>query len=197
MARRIMVLPAALMTLAALAGCGSYGRVDVDADDQVRDTGLESKDLLTAVDIMARELAALPEIANAATPPTIAFLEVENASSEVVMIDTNLFLEDIRTRLLQNAHGKFRFLDRAKIEAIMKERNLKRAGEITTSGAKDLLGADFFLTGSIRNIVRSDGRRSTNMMSYRFRLVDAESSLVIWEQDYKAKKMIKKAWYER
>jgi len=195
MAIRKMVMPVLLTALAAAAGCGSYGRVPIDADDNVKDTGLESKDLLSTVEIMAADMVALPEIAEAAAPPTIAFLEVENASTEY--IDTNLFLEDIRTELLQNARGKFRFLDRAKIEAIMKERNLKRAGEITTSGAKDLLGADLFLTGSIRNILRADGRRETNMMSYRFRLVDAESSLVIWEKDYKAKKQLTKAWYER
>ena len=76
-------------------------------------------------------------------------------------------------------------------------REMKRRGEVSTAGQKMLLGADFFLTGTLSSIDKMmNGKRST-FTSYSFRLTDAESSAIIWEDEYDVKKVGKSGMYDR
>ena len=65
---------------------------------------------------------------------------------------------------------------------------MKREGVVGAAGKKDLLGVDYFLTGQIDSIdTAGKGRRST-YVRYSFRLTDAESSAIIWQDRYQVKK---------
>src|ERR1039458_752028 len=77
---------AALLSL--MPGCASSGVKNpsgvsvthMNADEQgfVAGTGVESQDLVSVTDKMARSILSRPQIANAATPPTIVLEPVDN-----------------------------------------------------------------------------------------------------------------------
>jgi len=179
-----------LCALALVAmGCGAR-TVRIDPDQEPENkwgyTGTSSQDLRTTTQKMAEAIMKLSVIVDAATPPTVAFRPVKNNSAEY--INTSAFLDEIRAVLIQNAGGRIRFLDRELTDAILEERGMKREGVVGASGKKDLLGVDYFLTGQIDSIdTAGKGRRST-YVRYSFRLTDAESSAIVWQDRYQVKK---------
>ncbi len=178
------------------AGCvASTNRVDVTADEPFSDTQTGSKDLLAVAQNMSRSMIQLPQIANAKTPPRIAFADVKNETNEI--INKNLFIEKMRTLLLKNASGKMVFLDRELSEQIAKEREAKRKGEITSSGSKMKSGADYFLTGKLSSIDKVAGGTRSTYTRYAFRLTDAESTDILWEDEYEVKKIGEAGLYDR
>lgn len=179
-----------LVTLVAvLSGCatGVTKRIDTDAElvDDQHATAVQ--DYRTVADQMARSLIQLPMIHQAESPPTMAFLEVENRTNR--FIDTVAFQEKIRTLLLKNSRGKIYFLDRSAVKEILKERKRKKKGLVTASekSSRKIFGADYFLTGSIHSINRVMGTQRTEYMRYSFRLTDADTSLIIWEDEYETR----------
>ncbi len=189
------LIPVAFVALAMLSGCAYVERVAPDSEDKVLSTTLGSKDIEAAVQKMARSIIKIPQIANAEKPPTVAFATLINNSSEP--IETNLFLKQIRTLLMQHSGGKIAFLNREVSEQVLRERDLKRKGEITSSARKGVLGADFFLAGSIDALDKTDGKRSSTYTVCTLELTDAESMLLVWADDFKVKKFGKKSWSER
>jgi penicillin-binding protein activator len=175
--------------------CGAHtNRVHVDETGGVEDTGIDSQDLRTVAQKMARSIIQLHPIAQAKSSPRIAFLEVQNNSND--MLDTEMFLRKIRRLLLKHGNGRIRFLDRARVASILKERQAKRAGLITTGKSKDLAGADYFLTGVISSIDKASGDQRSTYTVFSFRLTDAESSEIIWEDEYEMKKVGTRAFWD-
>lgn len=179
-----------------LAGCASAGtsRVDI-ATDESGDTTTSSKDLVAVAQKMARSLVTLPQISNAKTPPRIAFAEVKNETNEI--INKNMFIEKMRTLLLKNAGGRMIFLDREISSAITKERQMKRSGQLGTSGSRIRSGADYFLTGKLSSIDKQMGKKRSTYTRYAFRLTDAETTDILWEDDYEVKKVGSAGLYDR
>jgi hypothetical protein len=179
-----------------LAGCvASTNRVDVASDEPFSDTETSSKDLTTVAQQMAASLIQLPQIQNASTAPRIAFADVKNETNEI--INKNMFIDKMRTLLLKNASGKMIFLDREISEAITSERQAKRSGTLTTSASKGRMGADFFLTGKLSSIDKQAGGKRSTYTRYAFRLTDAESTAILWEDEYEVKKVGSAGTYDR
>src|ERR1017187_6729894 len=150
----IPICGAALVAL--VAGCASSGVKNpsgvsvthMNADEQgfVAGTGVESQDLVMVADKMARSILASPQIANAATPPTIVLNPVDNQTR--FPINKDIFLTRIRVQLNSKAMGKVMFLARSQMAALEQERNLKRQGSVTASAdpnVQEFKGADYFL----------------------------------------------------
>ena len=177
---------AMLVAVTAMGCTGTVTRRPVD-DEVVKTTKVTEVDLRTMCEKMARSMIELPQIAQAVNPPTIAFLEMKNRTTQA--IDSYNLLSSIRKKLLKFGGGKFVFLDREVIEKLKRERRLKRKDEITSSSQQDLAGADFFLTGRAFSEERRS-RKGVREVYYRFsfRLTDAESSSIVWEDDYEFKK---------
>ena len=103
-----------------VAGCASSGVrnpsgvsvTHLNADEQgfVAGTGVESQDLVSVADKMARSIVGIPQIANAATPPTIVLQPVDNQTR--FPINKDIFLTRIRAQLNSKARGKVMFLAR-------------------------------------------------------------------------------------
>jgi len=189
------LIPVVIMAVAMVCGCVDYGRVAVDSEDPFHGSTLDSKDLLSTAEKMARGIVRIPQIATADKPPTVAFARVTNRSSQP--LDTDLYLEEIRTRLIKHTGGKLIFLDRARSEEVLRERELKRTGEVTASSKKAVLGADYFLTGSIRSVDKGSGRVRSTATFCRFRLTDAETMQIMWEDSYQVKKIGKQGVWDR
>jgi PBP1b-binding outer membrane lipoprotein LpoB len=190
MTRTASTAAAAMLLLAAalVGGCtGETKRMDPDQMSDIEyGTGITSQDFRSISQRMARSLVQLPQIQNATTPPKIAFSQVINNSNDY--IDGDAFLRKMRTELIKNAEGRLAFLDRAIIDQIERENRDKARGKRTASGEQTPMGADFFLTGTIDSIDRVAGAGRTQYLRLSFRLTDAGSSVVVWEDEYEIKK---------
>ena len=186
-----------ILSLTALMACslGKTNRVSVDSDEPFSDVETSSKDLETVAQKMSASLLQLPQISQANHPVKIAFADVKNETNEI--LNKNLFIEKMRTLLIKNAMGKMVFLDREISAAIAHERNDKRAGEVTSNSSKMKSGADFFLTGKLSSIDKVAGSQRSNYTRYSFRLTDAESTDIVWEDDYEVKKVGQSGIYDR
>lgn len=190
------ILVLALAAVLSAGGCaGNTARIDVDSEDDAVGGALGSKDFRAVCFEMAQSMVQLPQIQRAASPPTVAFVEVENRSDEI--LDSDAMLYKMRTELIKNSGGKIVFLDRDIIDRIKKERMDKDRGRVTTSGGKAMYGADFFLTGRIESIRKTRGRTQTQYMRLSVRLTDASSSAIVWENDYEMKKLVMAGVYDR
>ena len=185
--------------LALLPGCASSGVKNpsgvpvthMNADEQgfVAGTGIESQDLVNVADKMSRSILSIPQIANAATPPTIVLEPVDNQTR--FPINKDIFLTRIRAQLNSKARGKVVFLARSQMAALESERNRKREGQVTSSSnpnAQEFLGADYFLTGSLQGLSTRTKAGTSDYILYDFHLIDARTSAILWEDSAEMKK---------
>jgi curli biogenesis system outer membrane secretion channel CsgG len=99
-------------------------------------------------------------------------------------INKDIFLTRIRTELNSQASGKITFLARDNMPQLERERQLKQAGQITSSSDPTLVefkGADFFLTGKLQGITTRTSQGTSDYILYAFQLVDARTSAVVWD----------------
>ena len=178
--------------LAVFTGCSSDkgGRPATQIDPSERGfvagTGVESQDLITVSEKMARSVLATPQIANAKQPPTIGLLPVENNTRFPIQKD--IFNKRIKALLNSKCAGKVTFVARDRIEAIEKEKELKNRGQVTSTSEKTPLGVDFFLTGELTGLSTATSGGRSDYVLYTFRLIDAENSAEVWEDMAEIKK---------
>jgi len=187
------------IVFALLAACplffGGCASMDTEVARVPLDSRINEQDFRTACELMARSLIQIQQIKNASEPPTVALVGIENRTTEY--IDKYIYLEKMRTILLKNTMGKLVFLDRKLTDQVQKEREAKRQGEMTTSKEGSVLGADFFLTGKIFSDTTVEGGQRYNFVRYSFRLTDAETTAIVWEDEYESQVLNKKALMNR
>src|SRR6267143_1263160 len=138
---KLVQIISSIAALALVAGCASSGvknpsgvpvtRMNADEQGFVAGTGIESQDLVAVTDKMARSIVGIPQIANAATPPIIVLDPVNNETR--FPINKDMFLSRIRGELIRKSGGKVTFLARDRMAALEKERNMKRAEQVTAT----------------------------------------------------------------
>ena len=186
-------------TLALVTGCASSGvknpsgtgvtRLNADEQGFVAGTGIESQDLVAVADQMARSILAIPQIANAPTPPIVVLDPVENKTR--FPINKDIFLTRIRAQLNSKTFGKVTFLARDRMAALEKERNLKREGAVTATtdpGMQEFKGADYCLTGWLEGMSTRTKAGTSDYILYAFQLIDARTSAIVWEDMAEMKK---------
>lgn len=183
---RLRAIAAVVLAAFAAVSCSTpkSQRVDPDVDDEMGGTGIESGDIRAISDWMARSLVErLPS--GGPSKPVVVLKEVTNETRFI--IDKDLFLKQMRTELIRDAGGKIDFLAREDMDAILAERAAKREGRVGQTEAKGLLGAEYFLTGTLSGLSKSSGGDRSDYIYASFRLVDAESSRIVWEdaKDFK------------
>ena len=184
---------------AFLTGCASSGvknpsgvgvtRMNADEQGFVAGTGVESQDLVSVTDKMARSILEIPQISSAATPPTVVLEPVDNQTR--FPINKDIFLTRIRAQLNSKARGKVVFLARNQMAALEKERNLKREGQVTSSSdpaVQEFKGADYFLTGSLQGMSTRTDKGTSDYILYDFHLINARTSAIVWEDSAEIKK---------
>jgi len=189
-------LALAVAAMVAAGGCaGRTVRIDPDSEDGGLVGAMSSKDYRAVCFEMAQSMVRLPQIQNAANPPTIAFTEIVNNSDE--LMDSDAILYKMRTELVKNCAGRIVFLDRDILDKVKQERRDKDRGKVTSSGDRPMYGADYFLSGRIESIRQVRGRDMTRYMRISVRLTDASSSAIVWENDYEMKKLARAGTYDR
>jgi hypothetical protein len=160
-----------------------------DERGTVAGTGIESQDMVAVTDKMARSILAIPQIARAQTPPSIVLDPVVNNTR--FPINKDIFLTRLRTQLNSKALGQVSFLDREMMKTLERERDLKRSGQVTASAdpnTVEFAGADFFLTGKLDGMTTRTSQGTSDYVLYSFRLTDARTSRIVWEDVAEIKK---------
>lgn len=187
-------------TSAFLAGCATTAGVrdpagvpvtEMRPDERgfVAGTGIESQDLVSVTDKMARSILSIPQIARAQVPPSIVLDPVVNNTR--FPINKDIFLTRLRTQLNSKAMGQVSFLDREMMKTLERERELKRSGQVTASAEPNVVefgGADFFLTGKLDGMTTRTSAGTSDYVLYSFRLTDARTSRIVWEDVAEVKK---------
>jgi hypothetical protein len=185
---------AAILALATVT-CGmETKRVDPDTDDEVGGTGVDSADLRATSDKMVRSLLNAPRLFAKGTPVVV----IESPKNLTrFQIDSSIFVTKMRSELMQNAQGRITFIAREDTAEVLDERERKRAGAVSVptdaTGKADLaaapLGTEFFLTGTLQSLSKQSGKAESDYILATFRVVDAETSELIWEDSYEWKKV--------
>lgn len=155
----------------------------------VAGTGPESQDIVTVTDKMARSILAIPQIARAQAAPSIVLDPVVNNTR--FPINKDIFLMRMRAMLNSKSMGRVSFLDRAMMKKLEAERDLKRSGQVTASSDPNVVefaGADYFLTGQLDGSTTKAAAGISDYVLYTFRLTDARTSRIVWEDFYEGKK---------
>lgn len=191
----------ALISLALLlaVGCASrgvknpsgIGVTEMSADERgfVAGTGIESQDLVAVTDQMARSILAVPQIANATTPPVVLLEPVVNDTR--FPINRDLFLTRIRVLLNSRAAGKVQFVARDRVAALEQERALQQSGQVVATRDPNLIeykGGQYFLTGTLQGLTTRTAQGTSDYILYSFQLIDARTSAIVWEDFAEIKK---------
>ena len=187
-----------LVLLVYITGCASgvsnpsgVPVTEMQSDERgfVTGTGIESQDLVSVTDKMARSLVNTPEINDFSGMPRIVLDPVINNTR--FPIQQGIFLTRIRTLLNSRTRGKMRFLARERMDDLRAEREMKRTGELTSSSdpnVQEFKGADFFLTGKLDGQTTRTSAGTSDYVLYSFQLIDARTSEIIWEDFSELKK---------
>ena len=151
--------------------------------------GIESQDLVTISEKMARGILGAEPIANAKGKPVVVLESIDNDTR--FPIDNDIFLTRIRVALTGNANGKIQFVAREHIEKLEAERDRKLAGQVT-GGEKikgnQFKGADFILTGTFKAISSRGTAGASDYILYTFQLINPDNSDILWEGFHEIKK---------
>ncbi len=151
--------------------------------------GMESQDLVTVTDRMAREILGIPEIAQATRIPRVILQPVRNETR--FPINKEIFLARIRGRLNTQARNKVRFLARDSMPTLERELELKRTGQVAAQGESDEVQfrtADFVLTGTLQGLSTRTSQGMSDYILYSFQLIDARTSDIVYEGQAEMKK---------
>ena len=195
-----LILAVLSASLALLAGCSTDAGVHKPAgvpatvmrpDERgfVSGTGIESQDLVAVTDKMARSVLGIPEIARAQVKPYIVLEPVTNNTR--FPINKDIFLTRIRAQLNSKAAGNVSFLDREMMKTLEWERALKQTGQVTAGSDPNVVGfrgADYFLTGKLDGLTSRTSAGTSDYVLYSFRLTNARTSEIVWEDSAEIKK---------
>jgi len=155
----------------------------------VAGTGVESQDLVTVTDKMARSILGIPQIARAPVKPVIVIDPVVNDTR--FPINKDLFTDRIRIELNKHAIDRVTFLARDRMKALERERALKQSGQVTASSDPNVVefkGADYFLTGKLGGLTTRTSQGTGDYILYSFQLISARTSEIVWEDSHEIKK---------
>jgi penicillin-binding protein activator len=185
--------------VALLSGCANQGvqnpsgvpvtEMRPDERGFVAGTGVESQDLVSVTDKMARSILSIPQISATKGTPRIVIEPVVNETR--FPINKEIFLSRIRIQLNSKAMGKVMFLARDRMAALEREQQLKQSGAVTSSSDPNVVefkGADFFLTGKLQGMSTRTSQGVSDYILYSFQLIDARTSDIIWEDSAEIKK---------
>lgn len=179
-----------LLALACACGTQQTQRVNIDEDDSIMGTGLESADI-EALEAFATGLIQAPALTGPEVDgiPVVAIFPVENNTSQD--FDGELLVRRIETELIKLAAGRIRFVrrDKASLDLIEREREAKRAGDYTAKKQEVMPGVDYYLTGKASDIAKVGRGLESRAIWIDFDLLDAETREIVWRDTFKTKKV--------
>jgi penicillin-binding protein activator len=188
-----------LFAVVLLGGCASSGvknpsgtgvtEMRPDEKGFVGGTGVESQDLVAVTDKMARSILEIPQIRGAVQPPIVLLDPVVNETR--FPINKEMFLTRIRVLLNSKSAGRVSFVARDRMAALEQERARKQAGQVTATSDPHVVefkGGDYFLTGTLQGLTTRTSSGTSDYILYTFQLIDARTSVIVWEDFAEIKK---------
>jgi hypothetical protein len=185
-------LAMALLVLAA--GCHpdrphDYGdqRPDIDSLDD-RDSGLQSKDVVTASDQMARDILASPLVRQNPTQLTVVPKRLEDHTIDHRgFTNYDIFLARLRSNLAMQGSGQVTILEnKAKLANTRNEELDNERDDFQQGGGQRPLGRiqpNYALNGKVFDLPN----RGTNYYFLEFNLVDIRTGVIAWTNKYEVK----------
>ena len=155
---------------------------------------IESQDIISACDSMARDILACDAVMRGRTTPPRIVIDAKyfrNESSSV--INKNLLTDRIRVQLLRASEGKLVFLARNQAEMVESERVLEQEGVVgggTQGPTQQAQGWDYRLGGRIASLdsVRVRTGEQSSYHQITFELVARGTGQIVWTKMYEFKK---------
>lgn len=183
-----------LAMLAGISGCHQdrphdYGenRPDVDTLDD-RDSGLQSKDVVSASDKMARDLLASPVVRQSPTQLTVVPKSLEDHTIDRRgFTNYDIFLARLRSNLGIQGQGQITLLEnrsklgRTRAEELDQERDDFQQGGGPRGAGR--IQPNFALNGKVFDMPN----RGTNYYLLEFNLVDLRDGRIAWTNRYEVK----------
>lgn len=187
--RKNQVLVLGLLSGCTFVGCakdepGSYGRQRPPVDQLVEDNrGIQSKDVVTASELMANDLLRSPRLRQAADKWTMVSLPIEDRTLDPVFLTNyDTFIERLRVRLAQQSAGNVQLVQNKARMSNMRNKELDQV----PVGPGNRLEADFALGGKIMDMPN----RRTNYYMVTFEVTAmkttpvAQAGEVVWTGMY-------------
>jgi hypothetical protein len=185
----LLALAGLAVSAAGLGGCASgvvlapssepAAQMRPEEGEAAAGPAVESQDMVTVADRMARNILGIARIANAKSTPRIVLEPVANHTT--VAINPDLFLQRIRILLNQKSMNRVRFLDRAMLAKLERERLPAPAPD---AAAVAFRGADYLLASQFDPLAPADATGAAGTVLCSFRLQDAHTAAIIWEGSY-------------
>lgn len=185
---------------ALLAGCmattgGPYDagaapqRLDPAQRGPVGGIGIEGHDIIAMTDQMMRDMLGNPQIAGRSTAPRVVIDGELFSNDSMQPINKNIITDRLRVGLNRASQGRMLFVGRQHLQAVERERQLKRSGTVdvgTTGLTKATAGVDFQLGGRIASL---DARNAKTGLQQRynqitFEMIDLETGVLVWSGMY-------------
>lgn len=142
---------------AILSSCATTRALDPKAETHY-DANYDFSDKKKIVDELTHSLLAVNQLQPASKKPIVIIYDVFNETSE--HINTSGITDDIRLALLKS--GKYRFLNEAQRNNILKEKAYQSKGHVDPSmqiAQGKQLGADYILSGALRSIEKKQQKQ--------------------------------------
>ena len=186
-------LPAALLLAAFAAGCGPSYEEQRPPMDQLdpRDRGLQSKDVLQASDSLAMDLLSLDELNDSREQWTVVFDRVEDMTTgNQFRSDFGIFLQRLQTNLARQGRGRIAVIENRDRFYDVRSRELEgERGDDFGQGGRGPRRApaandpQFALYAKAMDLPG----RGTVYYNLQFNLVDLQSRVVVWTDDYEVR----------
>lgn len=123
--------------------------------------------------------------------PYLAVLRIENRTSD--HIDEDDFMSEFEAKMVNS--GRIGLVERDQLDQLDEEQRLqaRRATQKSAAAIGQEIGADFALFGSIRSNDQRAGNLQVREYQVSLRLVDTETSEIVWIGNENVRKVIKRA----
>ena len=178
----------------ALSGCVTGGagnshatKLHPDDPRKISGTGVDSGDVRSIGQKMARALLDLPEFNKAANErPAILILPVRNYTR--FRIDTAVFTATIRDLLLEQAGERLAFLDPTVPSELQGKPLVEVTPEAVAANPDLFKNINFFLKGELHSVSVAAPQGVSDYIRYSFQLVNRRDARVVGNGSYETKK---------
>jgi len=153
---------------------------------------IESNDVVNCAEYLVGKMLQNPLLVSA-QQPRVVILDAKYFTIDTTQrLDKDLLINRLRTELINAANGRIRFAGRQNLNMVEEEKELKAEGVVgggTTPGSATALGADYRLTGSVREIATNVGGRVDKYTLMTFEMIDLATSEIVFSDQWEFKKV--------
>lgn len=155
--------------------------------------GIDSSDIISATDMMLRDMLSNPSLAGQSKPPRVIVDSRYFTNEGTTRINVNNITDRLRVNLNRAANGRMVFVGRQNVAMVEEERELKRSGTVdggTIRKTQATAGADYRLVGNITSMdaMNRDSGMSSRFTQITFEMIDLELGTIVWSGIYDFKK---------